>query len=83
MRCVEVVAAGAKIEVLDICHRNQQVVQLRRSLLGGPQCPFPVLSNYLKLARLDLVASLEDVTVNGAEKVGHWGGGMVYHWRED
>ena len=23
------------------------------------------------------------VVVNGAEKVGHWGGGMVYHWRED
>ncbi len=20
--------------------------------------------------------------VNGAEKVGHWGGGMVYHWSE-
>ena len=22
------------------------------------------------------------VDVNGAEKVGHWGGGMVYHWSE-
>ena len=45
--------------------------------------PFRVIQGYLKW-RFGLGLSVGQIValtrgVNGAEKVGHWGGGMVYH----
>ena len=32
---------------------------------------------------LSYVFDVPSLSVNGAEKLGHWGGGIVYHWHDD